>query len=86
MRAAHPQRLCLLRPVRVILAALDFGEAADEIPAPAIPALLLSIVHGADMQDRDGGVLLMSLMFGLFPFLLSFTPTAAMRGRNSATV
>jgi transposase len=27
-------------------------------------------MHGADIQDRDGGVLLMSTMFGLFPFLL----------------
>jgi hypothetical protein len=25
--------------------------------------LLLSVVHGADMQDPDGGILLMSLMF-----------------------
>ena len=28
------------------------------------------IVHGADLQDRDGGVLLMASLFGLFPFLL----------------
>ena len=29
-----------------------------------------AIVHSADIQDRDGGVLLMSSLFGLFPFLL----------------
>ena len=29
-----------------------------------------SIVHGADIQDRDGGVMLMASIFGLFPFLL----------------
>jgi transposase len=29
-----------------------------------------AIVHAADIQDRDGGVLLMSSLFGLFPFLL----------------
>lgn len=29
-----------------------------------------SIVHGADIQDRDGGVVLMASLFGLFPFLL----------------
>jgi hypothetical protein len=29
-----------------------------------------AIVHAADIQDRDGGVLLMSTLFGLFPFLL----------------
>ena len=29
-----------------------------------------AIVHGADIQDRDGGALLMATMFGMFPFLL----------------
>jgi len=28
------------------------------------------IVHSAGVQDRDGGVLLMASLFGLFPFLL----------------
>ena len=32
--------------------------------------LLCAIVHAADIQDRDGGVLLMSALFGMFPFLL----------------
>ena len=32
--------------------------------------LMHSIVHGADIQDRDGGVMLMASIFGLFPFLL----------------
>ena len=27
-----------------------------------------AIVHAADIQDRDGGVLLMASLFGLFPF------------------
>lgn len=31
--------------------------------------LLLAIVHAADVQDRDGGVLLIAALFGLFPFL-----------------
>jgi len=31
--------------------------------------LLHAIVHAADVQDRDGGVLLMATLFGLFPFL-----------------
>ncbi len=29
-----------------------------------------AIVHAADPQDRDGGVLLMATVFGLYPFLL----------------
>ena len=28
-----------------------------------------AIVHAADIQDRDGGVLLMGALFGLYPFL-----------------
>jgi hypothetical protein len=31
--------------------------------------LLRAIVHPADIQDRDGGVLVMSTLFGMFPFL-----------------
>ncbi len=31
--------------------------------------LLHGVVHPADIQDRDGGVLVLSSMFGLFPFL-----------------
>ena len=27
-------------------------------------------VHAADIQDRDGGVLVMATLFGLYPFLL----------------
>jgi hypothetical protein len=30
----------------------------------------MAIVHSADIQDRDGGVLLMSVLFWMFPFLL----------------
>ncbi len=29
-----------------------------------------ALIHSADMQDRDGGVLVMATLFGLFPFLL----------------
>ena len=31
--------------------------------------LMHAIVHPADVQDRDGGVLLISTLFGLYPFL-----------------
>ena len=31
--------------------------------------MLHAIVHPADIQDRDGGVFVMSTMFGLYPFL-----------------
>ena len=32
--------------------------------------LMHAVVHAADVQDRDGGVLLMATLFGLHPFLL----------------
>jgi putative transposase len=31
--------------------------------------LLHAIVHPADVQDHDGGILVMSTLFGMFPFL-----------------
>ena len=34
--------------------------------------LLHALVHSADIQDRDGGVLVMATLFGLHPFLLKF--------------
>jgi hypothetical protein len=36
-----------------------------------------AVVHAADLQDRDGGVLLMATLFGLYPFGIdpvSWTP------------
>lgn len=31
--------------------------------------LLHAVVHPADIQDRDGGVLVLSTLFGMYPFL-----------------
>ena len=31
--------------------------------------LLHAIVHRADIQDRDGGILLLATLFGMYPFL-----------------
>jgi transposase-like protein len=45
--------------------------------------LMHAIVHAADIQDRDGGALVMASLFGAFPFLLKLLPTPAIRGRNS---
>ena len=28
-----------------------------------------AVVHAADIQDRDGGILVLASMFGLYPFL-----------------
>jgi transposase len=42
--------------------------------------VLQAIVHTAGMQDRDGGVLLMSSLFGMFPFLLKLYADSGYQG------
>jgi len=37
-------------------------------------------VHGADIQDRDGGVLVMATLFGAFPFLLKLYADGGYQG------
>jgi transposase len=39
-----------------------------------------ALVHSADIQDRDGGVLVMSTLFGMFPFLLKVYADAGYQG------
>jgi transposase len=39
-----------------------------------------AIVHAADIQDRDGGILLMSALFGMFPFLLKLYADSGYQG------
>ncbi len=42
--------------------------------------MLSALVHSADIQDRDGGVLLMSTLFGLYPFLIKLYADAGYQG------
>jgi putative transposase len=37
-------------------------------------------VHPADIQDRDGGIMLLSTLFGLFPFLQKLFADSAYQG------
>ncbi len=39
-----------------------------------------AIVHAADIQDRDGGALLMATLFGMFPFLLKLYADGGYQG------
>lgn len=39
-----------------------------------------AIVHAADVQDRDGGVVLMASLFGLHPFLLKLYADGGYQG------
>ena len=42
--------------------------------------LLHALVHAADIQDRDGGVLVMATLFGLYPFLLKLYADGGYQG------
>ena len=42
--------------------------------------LMHALVHGADIQDRDGGALLMATLFGLHPFLLKLYADGGYQG------
>ena len=39
-----------------------------------------ALVHPADIQDRDGGVLVMATLFGLYPFLLKLFADGGYQG------
>ena len=41
---------------------------------------MTAMVHAADIQDRDGGVLLMTGLFGLFPFLMKLYADGGYQG------
>jgi len=43
-----------------------------------------AIVHAVDIQDRDGGVLLMGALFGLYPSLLKLYADSGYRGTKFA--
>lgn len=39
-----------------------------------------AIIHSADVQDRDGGLVLMGSLFGLYPFLLKLFADGGYQG------
>jgi len=42
--------------------------------------LMIAIVHAANIQDRDGGLLLMASLFGMYPFLLKLYADGGYQG------
>src|SRR5271157_5244163 len=44
--------------------------------------LLHAVVHTADIQDRDGGILLLSTMFGLYPFITKLFADGGYQGQQ----
>ena len=43
------------------------------------------MVHPADIQDRDGGVLVLSTLFGIYPFLLKLFADGGYQGPQFAS-
>jgi len=39
-----------------------------------------AVIHAADVQDRDGGILVMATLFGLYPFLLKLYADGGYQG------
>jgi transposase len=46
--------------------------------------MLHAIVHPADIQDRDGGILVMATIFGMFPFLKTLFADGGYQGPQFA--
>jgi putative transposase len=44
--------------------------------------LMHAIVHPADIQDRDGGALVLATLFGLFPFLRKLFADGGYQGKK----
>ena len=42
--------------------------------------MIHAVVHAADIQDRDGGELVMTTLFGMFPFLLKLYADGGYQG------
>jgi transposase len=42
--------------------------------------MLHAIVHAADIQDRDGGAMVMATLFGLYPFVLKLYADGGYQG------
>ena len=47
--------------------------------------VLHALITPADVQDRDGGLLLLSTLFGMFPFLKKLFADSAYQGRAFQT-
>src|ERR1700720_1464705 len=46
--------------------------------------LMHAVVHPADVQERDGGILVLTTRFGLYPFLKKLFADGGYQSRNSA--
>ncbi len=56
------------------------GGKKHHVLVDAQGLLLHAVVHSADFQDRDGGVLVMATLFGAYPFLLKLYADGGYQG------
>ena len=47
--------------------------------------MLHAIIHPADIQDRDGGILLLATLFGMYPFLKKLFADGGYQGPQFAS-
>ncbi len=59
----------LHRPPRAMMRAKKSTARSRHILVDTLGLLLHALVHPADIQDRDGGVVVLSTLFGMCPFL-----------------
>jgi hypothetical protein len=45
------------------------GQGEEAPFVDTLGLLLHAVIHPADIQDRDGGILLLATLFGMYPFL-----------------
>jgi putative transposase len=96
-REAQPDRLRDRQPereerrkggIRIDPSGYDAGKKVTgkkrHILVDTLGLLLHAIVHPADIQDRDGGALLLSTLFGMYPFLLKLFADAGYQGPQFA--
>src|SRR5271167_4771627 len=94
----QPDRLCDRQPKRekrrkrgacIDPSGYDAGKKIKGIKrhilVDTVGLLLHAKVHPANIQDRDGGVLLLSTLFGMYPFLAKLFADAGYQGPQFAT-
>jgi transposase len=64
--------------------ALRSRARSGDILVDTLGLLLHAIVHPADIQDRDGGVLVMATLIGMFPFLKTLFADSGYQGPKFA--
>ena len=88
-REEKPEREeCRKGGIRIDPSGYDAGKKVTgkkrHILVDTLGLLLHAIVHPADIQDRDGGALLLSTLFGMYPFLAKLFADAGYQGPQFA--